>query len=183
MTFLFCTTNSHKFTVAKHACDEYKIAIEQLHVEVDEVQSEDPIYILEHKARSMYEKVKKPLLVSDDSWNIPALNGFPGPYMKSINKWFAPEDWLSIMSQHSDKRIFLECRLAYIDETGIAIFEDIQEREFLKEVSPIEGVNILRVVALKGSKTSLAQQWQEDSSVIIFNRTLWHDFIKWYSKK
>ncbi len=142
MSVLFCTTNQHKIIQAQVALKKHGISIEQLSIDVDEVQSADPNYIIEHKAQSMFAKVGKPLIVSDDSWRIPALNGFPGAYMKHVNHWFSPKDWIAIMEQHDDKRIFLERRLAYTDGTDITLFEDVEERQFLESYSAKDGGRI-----------------------------------------
>lgn len=183
MSLLFCTTNTDKFELGSRSFQKHGLILEQLQIEVDEVQSEDPYYILDHKIRSIYEKVKRPLIVTDDSWNIPALGGFPGAYMKSVNHWLAPDDWLNLMSTHEDKRIFLESRLAYIDESGVKNFEDSQERKFLDKVSETDGVSILRVISLSNDPTPLNELWKRDPELLLNGRLVWENFIDWYKNK
>ena len=60
-----------------------------LHQKVDlaEIQSLDLQEIVEHKARSAYELVKKPVLVEDTALTFKALGKLPGPLIK----WFLTE--------------------------------------------------------------------------------------------
>ena len=90
----FVTGNAEKMLIAQTVCSSSGINVEQVIIEIDEIQGEDPMIIVQDKARRAYEGLAKPIVVSDDSWDIPALNGFPGPYMKSMNKWFKSEDFL-----------------------------------------------------------------------------------------
>src|ERR1035437_9937513 len=76
----FATTNQEKLLIAKTVCEQASITVKQTVFDIDEIQGEDPELIVKDKARRAYEKLGKPVVVSDDSWNIPALNGFPGPY-------------------------------------------------------------------------------------------------------
>ena len=98
--------------------------MKQAKIEIDEIQGEDPKIIIEDKARRAYAKLKKPVVVSDDSWNMPALNGFPGPYMKSINHWFTPQDFLRLMEGIADRTVILHQYLAYYDGHQLRIFSN-----------------------------------------------------------
>ena len=53
MSLLFCTTNHHKFELAKRAFAKNNLKIEQIRFEVDEVQSKDPDIIL--KTRTLWD--------------------------------------------------------------------------------------------------------------------------------
>ena len=65
-----------------------------------------------------YNALQSPLVVTDDSWIIPGLNGFPGPYMKQVNDWFTPDDWLHLTSGLADRRVILRQIIVYQDSTG-----------------------------------------------------------------
>ena len=71
--------------------------------------------ITEAKVKLAYEKVDLPVVVNDSSWEIPALGGFPGCYMKDVANWFTAEDFLALMKDKNDRRIILHDVVAYFD--------------------------------------------------------------------
>ena len=99
MKIYFITGNARKVGEAKLACELAGIEIVQQQVEIDEIQSTVPHAISIDKAEKAYNLIKKPLVVTDTFWRIPALNGFPGAYMKDIANWFSSEDFLSLMER------------------------------------------------------------------------------------
>lgn len=181
MKLLFCTTNELKFDIAKISCSKHEIDVEQIVIDLPEIQSEDPVEIIKQKALDAFAQIRKPLLVSDDSWSIPTLNGFPGPYMKAMNHWFEAQDWINIMSKYKDQTIFLQSRLAFIDDTGlVSIFEDDFEFKFLKKASSEPGVPILRVISLPDSNTPRNEIFNQEATKEYANIKVWHDFLNWY---
>lgn len=89
---LFATNNQRKIREAMVACEKFDVEVEQVKLEIDEFQSNDPQKISKEKAEAAFLLVKKPVVVTDTFWNIPALNGFPGAYMKDVAEWLKPED-------------------------------------------------------------------------------------------
>lgn len=183
MSLIFCTTNNDKFATATSACQKRDIDLERIVIEIDEIQSEDPKLVLEHKINAIYDKVGKPLVVSDDSWSIPALNGFPGIYMKSMNYWFSAKDWLNIMSQYPDKTIYLNARLAYIDSYGtITFFEETREMKFLDKQSDVPGAPILQILSLPDDDTPISDLLKNNPDKYHSSRKLWSNFLDWYTE-
>ncbi len=181
MSLIFCTTNNHKFATASDACRKRNIDLEQIVIEIDEIQSEDPKLVLEHKINAIYDKVGKPLIVSDDSWSIPALNGFPGIYMKSMNFWFSAQDWLNIMSQYQDKTIYLNARLTYIDEyRNMTFFEETRQMRFVDKLTGTPGVPLLQAIGLVGDDTPIADLLKNNPDKYYSSRKLWPEFLDWY---
>src|SRR5882672_1365482 len=80
-TVLFATGNDRKLKEALAGCKGFDIKIEQIKLKIDEIQSNEPSEISLHKANAAFEITKKPIIISDTSWKIPSLNGFPGGYM------------------------------------------------------------------------------------------------------
>lgn len=119
----FVTGNDRKLASAQIICKSAGIELSSKNVDIDEIQSDDPEAIIRDKATKAFEVCGgKPIVVVDDSWDIPALNGFPGPYMKYMNQWLKPEDFLRLMDGIHDRRIFMHQYLAYQDEDEQVIF-------------------------------------------------------------
>lgn len=66
-------------------------------------------------AEQAFKILGEPLIVNDAEWNIPALNGFPGPYVRYINEWLSPDDFIVLMSRHEDKKVFYKEVITHID--------------------------------------------------------------------
>src|SRR3990167_7888269 len=118
----FVTNNQEKIQIAQTVCAEAGITVKAVALDINEIQGENPELIIRDKAQRAFEKLNMPVVVSDDSWNIRALKGFPGAYMKSINHWFTPEDFLRLMDGVEDRRITLHQYLAYTDGSLTKVF-------------------------------------------------------------
>lgn len=76
---IFSTGNPEKFAIGSQTCRGYGIELSQNSLEIDEIQGEDAERIVRDKADKAYSLIGEPVIVSDDSWEIPGLGGFPGP--------------------------------------------------------------------------------------------------------
>ena len=163
---------------------KHGIDLEQKTIEVDEVQSEDPKYITEQKAKAIYQKVGQPLIISDDNWEITELNGFPGPYMKSVNAWFGFDGWVKISKILENKQIFLNSYVAYIDKMGVKIFNDRMERIFVdKPPGTHHSAPILRCISLPDDPTPIVDVWNNNPEKLAKNRYALEDLAKWINAK
>ncbi len=104
---LFIVTSSKfKFGDLSEKLNEY-FDCEQRPWNEPEIQG-DPEEIIKHKLKRAYEVYQHPVLVDDVTVNMEALNGFPGPYMKDMWKYFTPQE-LGI--KFAGSRISSTCRL------------------------------------------------------------------------
>ena len=151
-------------------------------LEIDEIQSEDAEKIVLDKLSKAFAVLQKTVVVTDDSWNIPALNGFPGPYMKSINHWFTPEDYLRLTIELKDRSINLVQWLGYADGTITKVFKHTTKGELLKEIKGQYGNANHKLVSIEGDNgLSVAEVY--DKGVNNSERTaavIWVEFMEWY---
>lgn len=127
MKIIFATTNDLKYDIARHVADDLGVELERRQIDIAEIQGEDGDEIIRDKVLKAYEAIGEPVVVSDDSWSILGLNGFPGAYMKSMNHWFTTQDFINLTAPLADRRVVLTQRLAYHDGTEtIIISEDTQ---------------------------------------------------------
>ena len=145
----FATSNQEKIQIAQTVCAEAGLTVQPVTLEIDEIQGEDPEVIVRDKAQRAYEQLGMPVVVSDDTWDIPSLKGFPGAYMKSINYWFTPDDFLRLMKGVDDRKIILHQYLAYTDGNVTEVFKNdmpgqiINEARGKSEKSPNMTVTVL----------------------------------------
>jgi inosine/xanthosine triphosphate pyrophosphatase family protein len=126
--------------------------------------------------------MKLPVVVSDTAWEIPALGGFPGGYMKDVSIWFKAEDWLSLMSQHEDKTIYCHEHVAYFDGENIEHFVATYTGKFIDEARGRvdDSESIEQVVILYGDLT-MAEQLAS-GGIASAGEVLdhWKQFGEWY---
>ena len=177
---LFATGNSRKVGEARLGCEIFGIEVEQIKVDIDEIQSNDPLKISEHKAKAAFEAVRKPVVVTDSFWEIPSLNGFPGAYMKDIASWFSSEDFIHLVKSKKDKRIAFSESITYKDSETLKVFS---KKYWGKIVTAPRGTgnSIENVAEFDG--VTLGERRSEGGFSHKPEDYIWYDFAKWYSKK
>lgn len=183
-SIIFSTGNSEKFDIARKACKSAGIDLLQSVLDIPEIQGEDPELIIRDKAQKAFDLLSKPVVVSDDSWNIPGLNGFPGAYMKSIDHWFTTEDFLNLTRPLKDRRIILIQMLAYQDGTQQHVFRKEYVGTIVTEARGNYGKPVQKVISMPGDN-SLTVAEVYDRKEIEAERPVsasWHQFIQWYQE-
>lgn len=178
-SIIIVTGNKRKIADAISSCQLFNIEVEPVKLDIDEIQSHDPIKIAEHKANTAFALLNKPLTINDAYWTIPALNGFPGGYMKDVADWFNPEDFLNLMKDKKDRSVIINENVIYVDKSGLKKFE----KHFLCEFSDRprgNGVSIEEVVIYNGQ--TLAEYHNKVVLAVKPEDEAWYDFAKWYSK-
>lgn len=99
------TGNTTKFEIAKSVLSEYNVVPVQQKIETPEIQSVSNKEICEYSARYAYTIIQQPVVVTDVGYYISALNGFPGPYVKYINKWLTADHILRMLEGVSDRHV------------------------------------------------------------------------------
>lgn len=185
MKLLCATGNDAKFAMAHRTCEQYGISLEQVVTDSAEIQSEDPVTIVERKAQDAFALLKQPVLVSDDSWAIAGLKGFPGAYMKSVNYWFTPEDFIRLTKELVDRQVVLHQYLAYCDGKETVVFNQDATGQLLTEPRGKAEPSSAKVVAMDyDNGLSIAEiydQGREDSDErIAGDHNVWQQFAVWY---
>lgn len=147
----FVTGNSRKFEEASSVLRQYGVTVEQLQLGIDEIQHHDQLEITKAKARAAYQKVGRPVVVNDTSWEIPALNGFPGGYMKDVCQWFSTEDFLALMRDKPDKTIIANDVVAYYDGKNLQVFTSEQPGYFIDQPRGKDEYSHHSVIVMSGN--------------------------------
>jgi len=180
----FSTGNPQKFDIARAVCAPLGVELVQNTFDIDEIQGEDPEVIIRDKAQKAFELVGGPVIVSDDSWNIPGLNGFPGAYMKSMDHWFRPEDFLNLTCSLEDRRIILIQMLAYQDVEHYQVFRKEYVGELLPEIRGAHGKPLQKIVAMPGDNgLSIAEAYEQGA--VHADREVaagWRELVDWYQQ-
>lgn len=180
----FATGNPHKLEEAKSVLKDYGIVVEPLQIDIDEIQHHDPLKITEAKVKSAYEKADQPVVVNDSSWEIPALGGFPGGYMKDVVGWFTAEDFLALMKDKNDRRIILHDVVAYYDGRELKIFTFEQSGVFVSEPHS-KGTSMNQVVSMEDSGgLTIAEEFalrHDGAEINPSHFQHWQKFGEWFT--
>lgn len=184
-SILFATTNPRKISEANATLASFNITVEPIKLDINEIQHHDPAEIAKAKAKSAYDIVQKPVVVSDTSWGVPALNGFPGGYMKDVSAWFNDTDWINLLNGHEDRTIYCYEHLAYYDGQNLHHFASEYKGTIINEPRGRfdDNESIDRVTILYGNKT-MAEQL-EVGEIASAGEVLehWKQFGKWFIAK
>lgn len=178
-TILFATGNTRKIGEARLACEPFGIEVIARAFDIDEIQSKDGQKISEHKARAAYELAGEPVVVADTFWNIPALGGFPGAYMKEVAEWFSEQDFLNLMADKDDNDICFSENITYYDGHEVVRFS----KEFWGNIVPPRGTgNAIENIAEFEGKT-LGERRSEGGFSHKPEEYVWYEFAEWLSGK
>ena len=122
-TVLYVTSNELKFQVARHIFEKTglsdSIELEQAsQVSLSEIQAESSVDVALRKASDAYRVCGVSCIVSDSSFHIPALNGFPGPFVKFINRWLTAKKILLMLEQGQRVEAFYDDVRVYVNAKG-----------------------------------------------------------------
>lgn len=112
---IFVTGNKYKFRVAQKSLVGGGFKPVQKKLETPEIQSDSVEEVSAFSAKWAADILKKSVAVSDGGCYIEALNGFPGPFIKYINKWLSAGDLLNLMKGKKNRRVFWRDCLAYCE--------------------------------------------------------------------
>lgn len=184
-SLVFATGNASKFEIARAACEPLGLSLTQTALAIDEIQGEDGEVIARDKAKKAFALVGKPVVVCDNSWAIPGLNGFPGPYMKSVAHWLTAENFLNLTRPLKDRRIILIDLLAYCDSSEMRIFRQEFTAELLPDSRGSYGISIDKIVTMPGDNgLSIAEVY--DRGIPATEREIsqcWVDLATWYKER
>lgn len=175
------TTNNQKFLTAQKICEQFNIALKQVSEhDIDEIQGEDATKIIARKAADAFTLIQEPLVVTDDSWIIPGLGGFPGAYMKSLSSWFTIHDWERLLRTLSDRQVILRQMVAYQDADDQAIFAvDLKGTLLTTPQGVHQKSPVMAMVSFDGGVSSVAENFAAGNPSTLHMDTAWHQLAPW----
>jgi inosine/xanthosine triphosphate pyrophosphatase family protein len=137
------------------------------------------------KAVKAFTAAGKPVVVTDDSWSFSGLNGFPGVYLHSINKWFTSEDFLRLVLPLEDRKVVLTQHLIYSDNQEQKVFIKQTEGMPLKEIRGVSKYPSFQIITLAGDNgLSIAEAYDKATNKSTRKSArVWHDFAEWFSQR
>ncbi len=124
----FLTGNKLKLQIARNILKQYDIIVKQKNIDIDEIQSFNGEEISIKAAKEASKMLRLPVIKSDVSYEIPALNNFPGPFVKFVNQYLTAEQILRLLEGSKNRRINIIEYLTYAIPTGdVYVFKHIDK--------------------------------------------------------
>lgn len=165
MDLTFATSNVMKFQIGQRAIRETAINLLHKSIRLDEIQDEEGAEIARMCAISAYQVLCEPVAVTDASFIIPALNGFPGPFVKYVNKYLNPEDILRLMDGKEDRRITIReslCIATGTKSTEQLVYSSDYRGRLSEKVGMGNGTTFEKLVIPEGYGCCLSEMAYDD---------------------
>ena len=115
-TVYFITSNQRKFASLQKLLHPIGINLQQLDYDFDEGRGLDIQTIAKSKlAQAKKAFPNKRLIVDDRGFFIPALKGFPGPFVKLLLDSFSYPGIIKLMQNETDRRAIFSFAVCYFD--------------------------------------------------------------------
>ena len=124
--------------------------------EIPEIQSLDLDEVIENKAKEAYKKIKKPVLVEDVSFEIKALRGLPGTFIKFFLKTLGTEGTVALV-RGKDTTTKVTAAVAIYDGKILKIFKGTIYGTLSAKNKGNYGFGFDKVFIPAGYKQTLAQ--------------------------
>jgi len=177
----FVTENKQKLENANVILNPLGISLEQKTLPIIEIQSHSLEEIAIDKAKQAFKKLRKPLVVKDDGWFVTALNGFPGSYMKFMNQWLSPEDFLRLIKPYKNREMVFKDALVYIDNDKTKLFTKTITGSIVKNPRG-KSVPSAMITTFRSDGKTMAECINEGVHFTDGEISVWFDFAKWYKE-
>ncbi|PIT93054.1 MAG: hypothetical protein COU06_01975 [Candidatus Harrisonbacteria bacterium CG10_big_fil_rev_8_21_14_0_10_38_8] len=95
---IFVTSNKDKF---REASEVLGYELKRKAVDIEEIQDLDVIKVAKAKAKQAYEVLKKPVIVEDSALYVSVWSGFPGPFIKWIDKGIGYDEFAKLIPKNN----------------------------------------------------------------------------------
>jgi len=157
------------------------IDVEIADIDLAEIQEMDVEKIALHKLNEAYNKVKKPVLVDDVSFEVDAWDGFPGPLIKWILKTGGPELLLRMLRHEKNRKARVGLVIGFHDGKKPYLFLGKAKGTIAKSVKGKDGFGWDKVFIPDGHSITYAEMEPEIKNAISHRGialTKFKDFLK-----
>ncbi len=155
MKLTFITGNEGKWKTAQDVLGQYGHELDRKKVETPEIQSLSVEEVAAFSAEYAAKEIGQPVMVTDVGYYFSALKGFPGPFIKFLNKTLTSQDILGLVSAHDDRKVIIRECLAYcVPGEKAKVFISEQHATLTREAQG-NGSAIDNILILEGFDTTV----------------------------
>jgi non-canonical purine NTP pyrophosphatase (RdgB/HAM1 family) len=175
-TLNFITSNENKLREAREILKG--LIIESESVEIDEIQTLDPIVCVEKKAEAAFRILNETVLVEDTSLSIGALSGLPGTFVDYFMKTLGNEGILKLLKGKRNRKALAQTSVCVYDGkskfTAVGITEGLIAN---KEIGN-NGFGWDTIFIPTGSKKTFAQMSASEKNSHSMRRLAFEGLLK-----
>ena len=120
----FVTTNKNKVEILAERLRSCGILLIHKPIFLNESRELSTIEVCKKKMDEAKKILKKPFIVEDRGFFVPALNGFPGTFVKLIHQTIGIKGLLKLMENETDRTAYFEYCLGFFDGKNNHYFVD-----------------------------------------------------------
>ena len=114
-TIYLVTGNPNKVKFAQGALAKYGVTVEQVNLDTPEIQSSSVEEVAKYSVKFAAEQTGKAVIKADFGMSIESLKGFPGPFVKFINKWLSSSQFSRLYKEEQDRKAYFIDALGYCE--------------------------------------------------------------------
>lgn len=149
---IFVTGNDNK---AREAATVLGVEVKRVKLELDEIQSTDLRSVVEHKVRAAYAKLKHPLIAEDVSFEIKALGGFPGTFVRWFFEGMTYDKLCRLLNK--ERRVNYHVAYGYFDGKQFIYVNSTMKGSIAKQPKGTHGFGFDVILIPDGCKKTLAE--------------------------
>lgn len=107
------TGNKKKLDIAKSALSAFNIDVEQINIDTPEIQAKTIEEVAKYSVKYAADLTGKAVIKGDVGLEIPALGGFPGPFIKYINQWLSVNQFINLFKNEKNREAIMVDALGY----------------------------------------------------------------------
>lgn len=157
----FVTGNKGK---VEEAMSILGLPIQIADIDLDEVQSLDPEYVIRKKVEAAYSVLRKPVFVDDVSLHVEAWEGFPGPLVKHVRFKGDNELLLRLLRHEENRNVIVKAIIGFHDGKDIHTFTGELEAEIVRAERGERGWGFDPIIIPKGETRTWAEMTLEEKN-------------------
>jgi len=176
-TIYFVTGNENKYREVKNIIGD-SFDLQRVDVDTVEIQSASLMEISKAKAKSAYEQTGKPVVVEDVGFYIKALNGFPGPFIKFVEKSMGNGGTIELLGDRENRKAYVRVLALYHDGKEFIVGEGIVNGELTREVREGEGWGFDHTFIPEGHDKTFSEMGLEEKNKISHRKLAFEDLVR-----
>ncbi len=175
----FATTNKGKLEEARSILG---MEVDGTPLEIDEIQSLDPVRVAVEKAKVYFKELQKPLFVEDTSLSFNGLNGLPGTYISDFSKMIGNEGLVKLINEN--RKATAQVTVVYVDEAGKEhVFEGKIDGTISNEPKGENGFGWDQIFIPDGEERTFGEMSLEEKNKYSMRAIALRSFSNWLSSQ
>jgi XTP/dITP diphosphohydrolase len=148
-------------------------AVEQRDLDLPEPQALDPQDVVEAKARAAFERLRAPLFVEDSGLSIEAWGGFPGAFVKWMEKTVGLEGIARMLDAFGNRAATAICVVAFYDGARLRVGRGEVRGSIAAAPRGAGGFGWDRLFVPEGETRTFAEMAPEEKDGVSHRRRAW----------